>query len=131
MTEEHHFTLEDGAVMLDPDLELRYPDSSSVNRAQSSLCPTTRPPPRPIASFPKDIDEFHQIPRRVLPNDRATAPKGYRDRSQAISRVPPNDLASARNDAATAAKGDRDRSIATSRVLPMIAMALLPRRAVG
>ncbi len=34
---EHHFTLEDGAVMLDPDLKARYPDSESVNRALRSL----------------------------------------------------------------------------------------------
>jgi len=31
--EEHHFALEDGAVMLDPDLMSRFPDSESVNRA--------------------------------------------------------------------------------------------------
>ena len=35
--EEHHFTLEDGAVMLDPDLRSRFPDSESVNRALRSL----------------------------------------------------------------------------------------------
>jgi hypothetical protein len=35
--EEHHFSLEDGAVMLDPDLRLRFPDSESVNRALRSL----------------------------------------------------------------------------------------------
>jgi hypothetical protein len=34
---EHHFTLEDGAVMLDPDLKRHYPDSESVNRALRSL----------------------------------------------------------------------------------------------
>lgn len=34
---EHHFTLEDGAVMLDPDLKLRYPDSESVNRTLRTL----------------------------------------------------------------------------------------------
>ena len=31
--EERHFTLEDGAIMLDPDLKVRFPDSESVNRA--------------------------------------------------------------------------------------------------
>jgi hypothetical protein len=31
--EERHFTLADGAVMIDPDLRDRFPDSASVNRA--------------------------------------------------------------------------------------------------
>jgi hypothetical protein len=31
--EEHHFTLEDGAVMLDPDLKARFPNSDAVNQA--------------------------------------------------------------------------------------------------
>ncbi len=35
--EEHHFTLKDGAVMLDPDLKARFPDSESVNEALRSL----------------------------------------------------------------------------------------------
>jgi hypothetical protein len=35
--EEHHFTLEYGAVMLDPDLKARFPDSESVNKALHSL----------------------------------------------------------------------------------------------
>lgn len=35
--EERHFTLEDGAVMLDPDLRSRFPDSESVNRALRKL----------------------------------------------------------------------------------------------
>ena len=35
--EERHFTLEDGAVMLDPDLKDEFPDSESVNRALRSL----------------------------------------------------------------------------------------------
>lgn len=35
--EEHHFTLEDGAVMLDPDLRERFPDSDAVNKALRSL----------------------------------------------------------------------------------------------
>lgn len=35
--EEHHFTLEDGAVMLDPDLRAKFPDSESVNSALRSL----------------------------------------------------------------------------------------------
>jgi hypothetical protein len=35
--EEHHFSLEDGAVMIDPDLKSRFPDSESVNNALRSL----------------------------------------------------------------------------------------------
>jgi len=35
--EERHFTLQDGAVMLDPDLKARFPDSESVNRALRSF----------------------------------------------------------------------------------------------
>ena len=35
--EERHFTMEDGAVMLDPDLKVRFPDSESVNRALRTL----------------------------------------------------------------------------------------------
>ena len=35
--EERHFTLQDGAVMLDPDLKARFPDSESVNRAIRSF----------------------------------------------------------------------------------------------
>ena len=35
--EERHFTLQDGAVMLDPDLKAQFPDSDSVNRALRSL----------------------------------------------------------------------------------------------
>jgi len=35
--EQHHFTLQDGAVMLDPDVKVRFPDSESVNRALRSL----------------------------------------------------------------------------------------------
>ena len=35
--EQRHFTLQDGAVMLDPDLKVRFPDSESVNRALRSL----------------------------------------------------------------------------------------------
>lgn len=34
---ECHFTLEDGAVMLDPDLRARFPDSESVNKALRPL----------------------------------------------------------------------------------------------
>ena len=34
---ERHFTLADGAVMLDPDLRPRFPDSESVNKALRSL----------------------------------------------------------------------------------------------
>lgn len=35
--EERHFTLQDGAVMLDPDLKIRFPDSESVNKALRSF----------------------------------------------------------------------------------------------
>jgi len=35
--EERYFTLQEGAVMLDPDLKARFPDSDSVNRALRSL----------------------------------------------------------------------------------------------
>ena len=35
--EVRHFTLEDGAVMLDPDLKARFPDSEAVNKALRSL----------------------------------------------------------------------------------------------
>ena len=35
--EQRHFTLQDGAVMLDPDLKARFPDSESVNRALRSF----------------------------------------------------------------------------------------------
>ena len=35
--EQRHFTLEDGAVMLDPDLKARFPDSESVNKALRTL----------------------------------------------------------------------------------------------
>ena len=37
--EQRHFTLQDGAVMLDPDLRVRFPDSESVNMALRSLVP--------------------------------------------------------------------------------------------
>ncbi len=35
--EQQHFTLQDGAVMLDPDVKVRFPDSESVNAALRSL----------------------------------------------------------------------------------------------
>ena len=35
--EQRHFSLQDGAVMLDPDLRDRFPDSESVNKALRSL----------------------------------------------------------------------------------------------
>jgi hypothetical protein len=38
--ETHHFTLEEGAVMLDPDLCAYFPDSEAVNRALRSLVKT-------------------------------------------------------------------------------------------
>ena len=37
IVEEHHFTLEDGAVMIDPDLKAKFPTSESVNEALRSL----------------------------------------------------------------------------------------------
>lgn len=37
LIEEHQFTLEDGAVMLDPDLREQFPDSDAVNKALRSL----------------------------------------------------------------------------------------------
>ena len=33
----HHFTQEEGAVMLDPDVKARFPDSESVNRALRTM----------------------------------------------------------------------------------------------
>jgi hypothetical protein len=35
--EEHRFTLEDGAIMLDPDLKTQFPDSEAVNKALRTL----------------------------------------------------------------------------------------------
>ncbi len=35
--EDQHFTLEDGAVMLDPDVKALFPDSDAVNKALRSL----------------------------------------------------------------------------------------------
>jgi hypothetical protein len=35
--ETHHFTLEEGAVMLEPVVQEYFPDSESVNRALRSL----------------------------------------------------------------------------------------------
>jgi hypothetical protein len=35
--EERHFSLADGAIMLDPDLKGSFPDSESVNKALRSL----------------------------------------------------------------------------------------------
>ena len=35
--EERYFTLQEGAVMLDPDLKARFPDSDAVNKALRSL----------------------------------------------------------------------------------------------
>jgi len=37
LVEERHYSLADGAVMLDPDLRSRFPDSESVNRALRAL----------------------------------------------------------------------------------------------
>lgn len=34
---EHHYTLEDGAVMLAPDVRRYFPDSDSVNEALRAL----------------------------------------------------------------------------------------------
>ena len=36
-TEMHYFTLEDGAVMLEPDVRQYYPDSDAVNKALRAL----------------------------------------------------------------------------------------------
>ncbi|NUM54372.1 MAG: hypothetical protein HUU46_12060 [Candidatus Hydrogenedentes bacterium] len=36
VVEELHFTLQDGAVMLDPDLRDQFPDSDAVNKALRS-----------------------------------------------------------------------------------------------
>lgn len=36
-TSVRHFTLEDGAVLLDPDVRRYFPDSDSVNRALRAL----------------------------------------------------------------------------------------------
>jgi len=38
-TEVQHFTLEDGAVMLEPDVRAYFPDSESVNNALRCLIP--------------------------------------------------------------------------------------------
>ena len=35
--QQHHFSLKDGAVMLDPDLKAQFPDSEAVNKALRSL----------------------------------------------------------------------------------------------
>jgi hypothetical protein len=35
--DRHYFTLEEGAVMLEPDVRKYFPDSESVNRALRSL----------------------------------------------------------------------------------------------
>ncbi len=40
--ETHHFTLEEGAVMLEPAVQEYFPDSESVNRALRSLIPRKR-----------------------------------------------------------------------------------------
>lgn len=36
-TEVHYFALEEGSVMLDPDVRQHFPDSESVNKALRSL----------------------------------------------------------------------------------------------
>ena len=36
-TDVHYFTLEDGAVMLEPDVREYFPDSEAVNKALRSL----------------------------------------------------------------------------------------------
>jgi hypothetical protein len=36
-TEMHYFTLEDGAVMLEPDVRQYFPDSDAVNKALRAL----------------------------------------------------------------------------------------------
>ena len=36
-TSVQYFTIEDGSVMLDPDVKVHFPDSESVNKALRSL----------------------------------------------------------------------------------------------
>ncbi len=36
-TSIHYFTQEEGAVMLDPDIKIHFPDSESVNKALRSI----------------------------------------------------------------------------------------------
>src|SRR5437879_8848016 len=44
-----HFTLEDGAVMLEPDVRAYFPDSESVNSALRCLIPLLPQKPKPKA----------------------------------------------------------------------------------
>jgi hypothetical protein len=37
VTEVRHFTQEDGAIMLDPDVKTRFPTSKAVNKALRSV----------------------------------------------------------------------------------------------
>lgn len=39
---EHRYSLEDGAIMLDPDLRSQFPDSDAVNAALRSLLAKAR-----------------------------------------------------------------------------------------
>jgi hypothetical protein len=43
------FGLEDGAVMLDPDVRKHFPDSESVNKSLRTLLPSTRKKKKPIS----------------------------------------------------------------------------------
>jgi hypothetical protein len=42
-TQVHHFTLQDGAVMLDPYVQQYFPDSDSVNHALRTLVELVSP----------------------------------------------------------------------------------------
>ena len=39
----HYFTVEEGAVMLEPDIQKYFPDSKSVNKALRCLIPLVAP----------------------------------------------------------------------------------------
>ena len=43
-----HFTLEDGAVMIEPDVREYFPDSEAVNRALRCLIPLLAKKERPV-----------------------------------------------------------------------------------
>lgn len=45
-----HFTLDDGAVMLDPDVRQFFPDSDAVNRTLRTLINLIPPNPAPTSS---------------------------------------------------------------------------------
>lgn len=45
--EEHHFTQEYGAVMLDPDVKARFPTSEAVNQALRAVMGHAQTPEQP------------------------------------------------------------------------------------